>query len=322
MQWMPGEAQAGPETVAIEHLAACDELVDRERPEVSPPGEAGLLVPIIACRRDETAVVVDGVRRLGLLHSRGSRYATCIMLPPLDPVDFARMRVELNRGRGLSLGEQVRVLRWLQDHDALDRRSELMEVMGISRRTAQLVMELLTAPHKVVRLVTDGTLHLQNVTLFLSLDDDDREAFLQMCSGLSLSVQMQRQWLEWLPELACAGKQSVSAILSDPPIREIVKSARLNPPQRIQKLHALLMHRRFPRLTAAEMQWRAVERRVNPDRKRVVFEHAPAFERDRLQLHCTLHTPEEARKLLSYLGTVGEEDWRQLLHPTPPEQPL
>jgi hypothetical protein len=261
--------------------------------------------------------VVDGCKRLMSLKRGNQARIPCeVVERPLDRSGLGLMRIQLNRGRLFSLREKILLLKWLARHCRCEQMEAAHRDLGVSPQDWVMLAPLASARDKaLVGAVASGALHLALVRSFLLLSRADRQAFLRAFQGAKLSLQTQREFLEWLVEIVQAQRVSVRRLLQQRVFRDVFRERRLNWPQRILRIRALLHARRFPRLSEAERAWRAAAAKANPAPSQVSFIHSPSFEKNRLEIRVTATSPGSAQATLSKLAAIPGQTWEKLVYP-------
>ena len=158
-------------------------------------------------------------------------------------------------------------------------------------------------------------IHESNQALFRVLTESEQAAFCRFFSGFSLSLQAQREFLEWIPEIASASEGSVEKILDDHQVRCIIGAADLNQPQKIQHIRKRLFALRFPEYSKVLHDWEHCANVCNPDKKSVRFIAPAGFEKQRLEVHLTIESVEQVRTILSGLNAISDDQWNKLIAP-------
>jgi len=187
--------------------------------------------------------------------------------------------------------------------------------MGMSDQEKATLAPLMSAGKPMIEAVAGGKLHPGVLTMFLLLSPSDRSAFLKTFSAAQLSFQTQREFLEWLSEIAYSESVSVGSILKDKKILDILNNKKLNWPQRIPRIRDILYHRRFPRLATLEKKWKKLATHSNPMLSNVQFSPSPAFEKNKLEIRINLTEPETATEIFTKLAQVPQETWKNLIYP-------
>lgn len=136
-----------------------------------------------------------------------------------------------------------------------------------------------------------------------------------MFGQVRLSLQTEREFLEWLPEIAYSARQTVATVLDSPEIRETMNSTVLNAPQKIEKIRAFIFSLRFPWYDAALKQWKQVSHKTFGNMPGVAISPSPYFEKNRVELRITLTGAEQAREIMGKLGVIPLATWSALIDP-------
>ncbi|MCU0608242.1 MAG: hypothetical protein MUF22_00545 [Chitinispirillaceae bacterium] len=169
---------------------------------------------------------------------------------------------------------------------------------------------------EIVDAVTNGILDAALAPDMGYLTEENRAGLLSLFSKLAFSRQAQRELIEWLPEIAFIEKTRVAAILASVPFTEILNHTKLNPPQKIARIHKLAHERRYPLLSKIKKSWEEQARLVNPDPSRVSFHASPFFEKRDLEIRIRVSSAESATALMQKMGSLSAEAWEKLIDPT------
>jgi ParB family chromosome partitioning protein len=186
--------------------------------------------------------------------------------------------------------------------------------VGIAAGDCRLLEPLLWSPERLIDAVVDGRLHASCARELVGWEASDQEAYLVALTDLSPSRQTQRELAEWLEELGCAEGVSIEALIEEI-VLPIASDARLNPPQRIARIHQEVYTRRFPRFTAARRRWESAARRLTAGSKAIRIIPASFFEKDHLELHLRIGSADEAQGLFRELAAMPRQLWDTLIHP-------
>ncbi len=310
-------------TVALEELSLPHGLFDDNIP-VNPPSPLDRFMPLIAAKtgNEGPLIIVDGCKRFKrMLENKTERCACGVFDGLLDDVSIGLVRVFLNHERPMSVRESVCFLAWLRDHCAGSDGEETMDSLGFSAGRRSELEPLLTCADAVVDAVDEGRIAARLAPDFCLMEAGDRKAFLDAFRGIELSLQTQREFLEWLPEIAYNGKTTVKALLDAPGIQKIVNDEILNGPQKIEALRALVHSWKFPRYDETLKKWKklaaatarsAVE---NEPSSKVIFVPSHAFEMNKLEIRITLSHAPAAKEIFQKLSEVPKTVWSQLMYP-------
>ena len=138
---------------------------------------------------------------------------------------------------------------------------------------------------------------------------------------MKLSQQTQREFLEWLPEIAFSRGIPVSDLLQSKEITAIMNNATLNAPQKIEAVRDLLHSWKFPAYSEALKTWKqtaaATSRAVleNEPSSRVVFMPSPAFEKNKLEIRISIAHARAAKEVFEGLSKIPQSTWAKLIYP-------
>lgn len=272
--------------------------------------------PLVHGTANGTAIVVDGIRRVERLREHGAVDTLCLVVAPGDLREPWReaVRFACNRHRTLELTEQVQLARWVATFIEKKDRYQAAQWLGLDGGVYRKVRELVGVEKMVFDQVVSGVIHVACVGPLMRLDAEGRKAFLDLALQVSMTVQTQRELLDWLPEIAERDFTSVAALV-DGCSRAFKKKRGLAGTGAGKIVHEQIRALRFPRLSAAREQWLKCARHANPDSGLVRIDPSPSFERSRLDIRVTIQTVAEAHKVFSGLAAVTESTWRTLLSP-------
>jgi hypothetical protein len=189
-------------------------------------------------------------------------------------------------------------------------------VIGLDWGKVKRFETLMACSKKIQTAVFAGRLHIENVPFFEKWSAKDQNAFFSFFKGLKLSFQTEREFLEWLPEIAYAGNSSIASLLESDEITGAKNNARLGAPQRIEKIRACIFALRFPGYDAALKKWKHLSQKAFGGLSNVVVTPSPYFEKKRIEVRITISRANEARASLEKMSAIPESVWSSLIDPT------
>jgi hypothetical protein len=126
----------------------------------------------------------------------------------------------------------------------------------------------------------------------ISLSMRDRLSLFEIIKSLNLSFSNQKKIISICRELASRTNQSITDLLGDPEIENILGHKRSNPPQKTANLMNLLTNRKMPRYCDAEKKFKHLVSSLKLP-KNVSVTHTPYFENNRVTLSITVSTLEQ-----------------------------
>jgi hypothetical protein len=303
------------ERLSLDKLALPKDLYDAAL--LSPPLPAAqLLNPILVSKNGPgTFEILDGCKRFVFLRREKSKECVCGIAAALSPLQKGLIRILLNRERALSIHEQFLFYSWLTTVAGLKDKDDVTRFLGLPWNQLSNLDELLKSPHDVRSAVFENRLHAGNAADFGLLSEKDRKQFLKTFKGLGLSLQTEREFIQWMPEIIHARNSTTKDFSGFIEIESIANDAGLNAPQKIQKINSLLRALRFPRFESTLKSWDKLSARVNPDKAKVCFIASPYFEKNRLEVRLVVSKPQEALDILKKLCGIPETAWSSLIHP-------
>jgi hypothetical protein len=310
-------------THALKELSLPHGLFD-EKTSVDSPSPLDPLMPIIAAKseNDGPLTILDGCKRfMKMLDNKVERCACGVFDGTIDAISMGLIRIYLNQKRLLSVRESVCFFKWLRNNGEGADVEETMDLLGFNAGRRSELEPLLTCPEAVLNAINENRLSARLAADFCLMDQQDQTAFLDVFSGFGLSLQTQREFIEWLPEIAYAGKTTVTALVRSAEMQKIVNDKILNNPQKIEAVRALLHSWKFPLYDDAQNKWKklaaATSRSVleSEPSSQVVFVPGPAFEMNKLEIRVTLNHAPAARAIFQKLSEIPQTTWSQLIYP-------
>jgi hypothetical protein len=273
------------------------------------------LMPLIVRRMPGNRLaMIDGCKRLARMRAAGRSRCACGCID-IDEIGAGLLRIKLNRGRPWHFLEKLAFVRWLAGFFQAADDQLLSRVTGLPVREVRDFRALLDAPAPIIDAVAQGRIDIQHASALRAWSTPDQAAFLDLSAALSLSFQTQREFLEWLPEIAAARSATAASVLADAEVRAAIDNCALNPPQKIAAIREYLFRARFPAYQKAVDTWEQTGRRVNPDPACVQFQASPHFEKNRLEVRIVMHAPAQGAGIIAALGEINEADWARLINP-------
>lgn len=288
-------------------------------PEVPLPEEGlfdSFLPVIVRPDNNDSFTIIDGCKRYLRFKKGGQKKISCnIIQTPLNEFASGLLRIALNRNRPQNLRERILFLFWLKNNCTKVTFRPNAHKAGFSPKDIEQLTPVFSLDNHIKEALFDSSPDLSLVKYFQVLTHEDQLCFLKTFKGLMLSLQTQREFLEWLPEIACNEKKTVSEILSETQIKNTIKNIKLNDPQRIQKIHSYLYERKFPRLVDAQNIWKKHAAALNPDPACVTFVPSSYFEKNLFEIKISITNSLSAVNIFKELVKVSSDEWQKLIYP-------
>lgn len=298
----------------VSKLTVFEELTD-----LSPVQDSSTVqdfIPLIVVARGDGYVIVDGCKRYGRAVKRNlTEAACCIVGGSIDGKRAGLLRIMLNRGRVLSFKEKILFIRYLKAHLEKIEFEKHVELLGIPSKDKHDFERISQCSPEIIDAVERGSLDISTAGEVSRIGDNDSEAIIKLFSCFQFTRQMQRELIEWIPEIAFREKKSVAEVISSEWMAVIINNEKMNGPQKMQKVRDAVFEYRFPNLANAKKVWKDLVKSVNPDASRVAFGASDSFEKNRLEVKVTLTDPSQAAKIFGKLSQLDPEKWDRLIYP-------
>ncbi len=284
---------------------------------VPPLPQEALLLPLLTVENGRGGYsILDGCKRYIMSKADARLQCACgVLAGSLSGEQAGLLRILLNRGRTLHIREQFLFCKWLATVAGVTEPGAAAHFLNLPWKQVLDLNGLLYCPREVVNAVLDERIHLQNASDFRTLPEEDRGAFLAFFEEFELSQQMEREFIQWLSEIALARKRGPSEILNSAECEAIRKDSQRNAPQKIHQIRLMLHSARYPEFDAALKRWDILASEINPDPSAVTFTPAPFFEKDRLEVRVVVSQPGKAVDTFGKLSGISAETWSKLLDP-------
>ncbi|MBI5557806.1 MAG: ParB N-terminal domain-containing protein [Deltaproteobacteria bacterium] len=176
---------------------------------------------------------------------------------------------------------------WLDEEQLATR---FLPLMGLASSTYLIGrdLKLLELEEPLIAAVHEGTLDDKVAFELGKFSFSDRMTLFAAISSLHLSVGNQKKLAISCRELAARGNTSISALLADPEVDDIIHHPEANIPQKTANLMRWLTRARFPRLSLAEKEFQHFTTGLHlPGDARL--EPSPSFEKDELVFTLSCH---------------------------------
>ncbi len=270
----------------------------------------GIIHPPVL-REGERYQIVCGRGRLEAAKELGFQQITCKVLPRwIDDLTCLMISFEENiTTRGFNLVEKALVVEkfqnYLPDEEIIKNILPRLEIAP-SYRNFEFLQKIAFLEEEAKEMILDGHLNPKVAVKLLELSETEREAVLKLFRQLLPSSSRQKEIFELLQDLTRREEKDLLTLLEEPEIRSLLTDQKLNPPQKTEKLYALLKKRLMPHLKALEEEFRKLAHRFVSLGAKV--KSPPGFEKENFLLELEFKDLEELRqKVCSLLDRLGRE---------------
>jgi ParB family chromosome partitioning protein len=216
----------------------------------------GVLDPPIVRQMAGGYQIVAGFRRIDACRLLGRSDTRVRVLPKgTDDSTCVRLAIADNSlQRPLNLIETARALNLLAGI-AADERELSRQAAGLALpdnpSLMQKIMSLSTLPASLQKRLAAGELTLAMALELKRLDSATAESLGRLFGDLKLGLNRQRELLSLLIEIARRDETTVSEILTDTALRDLLSAPEIERSQKAGQLRSLLRQRRYPVMNAA-----------------------------------------------------------------------
>lgn len=312
---LPKELSVSFDALDVNRLSVPEDLFDPEVPFNNSAVLSAITPLLVISSGNDSYEIIDGCKRFYQSRNRFEKMLCAVIQAKLSPVSHGLVRLICNQSRPFHIREKFLITCWIKKMLPDIPIQTVLLQFGIPAREIEYLEQLQSSNDITKNAVFDNQLDLSLISYFKILSEHDQQNYLKTFFDFNLSFQTQREFLEWLPEIAYLKKTTVTEILNSPDITEILGNQELNPPQKIHKIHACLFCLKYPRFSEVQKSWKKHADTVNPDPKKVSFLPEPFFENSRLELKITLTNPDEAKSIFKQLNDLSSEHWQKLINP-------
>lgn len=280
---------------SFEDQSLPDELIDSIK-------RVGILhPPILKEKSTNSYLILTGRKRLCAARDV-LRFTACnCRIVPMETPEIDCLAIVLEEAlasEGLTPVEKAvfmqKSLQWIDEQELIEN---FLPVLGLTPHSyhIQRTLALLSLEEPILRAVHEGRLEEGVARELCKLGFGDRIAIYDLIDLLRLSVGNQKKITTICKELSARNNDSIRTLLAHPDVSDILNHRDANPPQKTANLMAWLTKKRFPRLSAAESDFRKFSEKLALP-KGVTLSHSPSFEKDTLTLSIPFQNPEALQK--------------------------
>jgi hypothetical protein len=272
--------------------------------------------PLIVYETNGVYHIIDGCRRFLCAVQKKQTHCLCIILTGIkNSCDAHILRITLNSNRPLSFREKFLFLKWLKNNSSDEFYNSTAAKFPFSQNERREIEQIFDISDKMLDQIEKSHVDLNVIPELLLLDKPAQSILLHFFSQLQFSRSFQREFIEWIPEIAFRKSCTIAEVIESPQISEILHHKSMNPPQKMQKIKDFLFRERFPVLAEAKSAWTELARKLNPDPAHLQFLPSDSFEKNRLELKITISNPDEILSIFEKLKIITSEQWSKLIYP-------
>jgi len=228
----------------------------------------GVLDPPIVRKKDGGYQIVAGFRRIDACRLLGRHDIRVRVLPTdIDESSCVRLAIADNSfQRPLNLIETARALNLLAgvavDQMDLSRQADVLSLPD-NPTLMQKIISLTSLPAGLQSRLAAGELAMAMALELKRLDSATAESLGRLFADLKLGLNRQRELLTLLIEIARREKITVSELLNEPTLRNLLSAPEIERSQKAGQLRSLLRRRRYPMMSAATADFQDLVRQLD-----------------------------------------------------------
>ena len=280
--------------------------------------EAGILQPPLVLERDDGMFeIIDGRKRVQAARKTlDLSECPCLVVPPasLPQEILALLLASQSCHAPLSPMETAYFLKICGD---LMPPEEVAESF-LSRLTGRNSISLLPRYNRLLALESGLQILVHQRFIaetmafeLLQLTADDRNKLASLFADFQMGGSKQRRFFSLARDLAMRAETSITALLAQPPLHEILQHQQMNAPQKVQNLLTILQQMATPSLYRDEQAFKAGVARLDLPASCTV-QHSQAFETEEVHLSIKFDSFDQLRMsstaLLETLQDLGLSD--------------
>ncbi|MGB5616345.1 MAG: ParB N-terminal domain-containing protein [Desulfobacterales bacterium] len=228
----------------------------------------GVLDPPILRQKAGAYQIVAGFRRIDACRLLGRSDLRARVLPTdTDDSTCVRLAIADNSlQRPLNLIETARALNLLSgvaaDEMELSRQATVLALPD-NPSLMRKIMSLTTLPAGLQTRLVAGELAMAMALELKRLDSATAESLGRLFADLKLGLNRQRELVSLLTEIARREKITISELLNEPALQNLLSTPEIERSQKAGQLRSLLRRRRYPVMSAATTGFQDLVRHLN-----------------------------------------------------------
>ncbi len=221
----------------------------------------GLIHPPILLTRGNDLIIVSGFARIAACNRLGYKEFPAQLLDEDTPVErcIEIAIIDNSSQRSLNLVEQARALKLLasihKGHEAFLKAAKMVGLpvdLKMAEKLRQVSQMALPLQHGLV----EGTIALPAALQLHNIQDDQVSDKLgALLRELGLSLNRQREFIDWVTAIACRDAVSILQVVDEDSIKQIRHDTNLDRRQKSQQIRNYLKKRRYPVISVFEREY-------------------------------------------------------------------
>ena len=219
---------------------------------IDDPGLLQLVRPPILLPRKETCTIISGFGQLTTDSFRNGKEIRCHLLDAGTPLsDCARIAVSCHAlHRSLDIIESAKAIALLSQY--FECKTDLVKAAnrcGLSVNSAMVekLLKVGAMPEPLKRGLLEGAVALPVALLLIAEHDDEKTGLLTtLYRDLDMSLNRQRELLEWVGAICKRDKLTTRQLLDEKGFARISNDKEIDRRQKVQRVRHYLKKRRYP----------------------------------------------------------------------------
>jgi len=221
----------------------------------------GLIHPPILLTRGNDLIIVSGFARIAACKCLGYKEFPAQLLDEDTPVErcIEIAIIDNSSQRSLNLVEQARALKLLasihKGHEAFLKAAKMVGLpvdLKMAEKLRQVSQMALPLQHGLV----EGTIALPAALQLHNIQDDQVSDKLgALLRELGLSLNRQRELIDWVTAIACRDAVSILRVVDEGPVKQIRHDTNLDRRRKSQQIRNYLKKRRYPVISVFEREY-------------------------------------------------------------------
>jgi len=272
--------------------------------------QIGLINPPTLLPCNDRFIVIAGFGRIAACRALGwERLVSRCPTSPTDAIHCALTAISDNSTqRPLNLVEMARAWHLLaRTVDSQERAMQLARSVGmaVNKEIATKLQQVLSMAGPLQHALIDGSIALPIALRLNALDDGSAaQALISLFQELQLSLNRQRELLEWIQGIVGREGISIKDVIDDAQLAQWRQDAQMDRGQKTQLIRQYLKRRRYPKISAFEEHYHRSVRELRLVEGMQIFPPAN-FEGQKHSLHLEFKNLMELRKLCQELDRIA-----------------
>jgi len=231
----------------------------------------GILHLPLLLKNDSTYTIICGFRRVEACRRLNWSKLEAMVLDP-DTMKLKCIKYAITDNafqRSLNLIEKSRSIEMMSDFfKDINRLSEELSLLGLSEHPSMIkkLKGICHLPVTLQKSILSNTISLPIVLELSGMSEDDAKGFIKLFNSLKLSLNMQREILTLVKEIAMREDKPILQVIDESHLKKILMDENLDKNQKTHSIRIYLKQRRFPTIVNSEKSYEKYHQKLNLER--------------------------------------------------------